>query len=325
VRLTLVMDPASGDKIEARGGGPLNISYSSVNDELRMLGKYTLDEGKYNFTLQDLILKDFIIKPGSSVAFNGDPMAAVLNIRAAYRVNTSLTELDQSFATDRDLNRTNVPVDAMLLVTGDMTNPDIKFDIELPTLNEEVAQKVRSIISSEDMMNKQMIYLLALNRFYPTEYMGNSATGGEWASVASSTLSSQIQNILGQLTDKLTVAPSLHSDKGDFSDLEVDVALSSRLFNNRLLINGNLGYRDPSTSSTTFVGDFDIEYLLTSNGNLRLKAYNHFNDQNYYLKSALTTQGLGLIFRRDFDKLLPSRKRKQVRDTTNKSGKRVKK
>ncbi len=309
VNLSLIMDPSSGDKITARGGGPINITYSSVNDEMKMYGKYTLDEGKYNFTLQDLILKDFIIKPGSSVAFNGDPMAADLNIRAAYRVNTNITDLDQSFANDRDLNRTNVPVDAMLIVTGDMTNPDISFDIEFPTLNEEVAQKVRSIISSDDMMSRQIIYLLALNRFYPSEYTGNSGSGGEWASVASSTISSQLQNILGQLTDKFTVAPSLHSDKGDFSDLEFDVALSSRLFNNRLLINGNLGYRDPSTSSTTFVGDFDIEYLLTSNGNLRLKAYNHFNDQNYYLKSALTTQGLGLIFRRDFDELIPRKKK----------------
>ncbi len=69
------------------------------------------------------------------------------------------------------------------------------------------------------------------------------------------------------------------------------MALSSRLLDNRLLINGNFGYRDRATSQSTFVGDFDIEYLLNKNGNLRLKAYNHFNDQNYYLRSALTTQG----------------------------------
>lgn len=315
IRLTMVMDPASGDRIVARGSGPMNITYSSRSDEMKMFGKYTLEEGKYNFTLQDIILKDFIIKSGSSVSFNGDPMAATLDIRAAYRVNTNLTDLDKSFATDRDLNRSNVPVDAMLLVKGDMTSPDISFDIELPTLNPEITQKVRSIISSEDGMSRQIIYLLALNRFYTPEYTGNSGSGGEWASVASSTLSSQLQNVLGQLTDKFTLAPSLRSDKGDFSDLEVDVAMSSRLFNNRLLINGNFGYRDRATSSTTFVGDFDVEYLLTPGGNLRLKAYNHFNDQNYYLKSALTTQGVGIIFRRDFDDLLRSKKKSLPADS----------
>lgn len=83
--------------------------------------------------------------------------------------------------------------------------------------------------------------------------------------------------------------------------MEFDVALSSSLFDNRLLLNGNLGYRDKSTSQTTFVGDFDLEYLLSRDGRLRLKAYNHFNDASYYLKSALTTQGIGVIYRKDFD------------------------
>ncbi len=310
-RLTLVMDPIAGDKIRARGSGAMNLTYRQLSNDLKMYGKYTLAEGTYNFSLQDLILKDFIIKEGSSISFNGDPLNGLLDIRAAYRVNTNLTYLDKSFATDRDLNRTNVPVDAMLIVNGEMTHPDITFDIELPTLNEEVAQKVRSIISSEDMMNKQIIYLLALNRFYTPEYVGSTTTGGEWASVASSTLSSKLTNMLGQLTDKVFIAPSVRSDKGDFSDVEVDVALSSRLFNNRLLINGNFGYRDRTSSSTTFIGDFDIEYLLNRRGNLRLKAYNHFNDQNYYLKSALTTQGVGLIWRRDFDHFFGRRKKRE--------------
>lgn len=318
VQLTLIMDPKADDKITARGSGAMNMEYRSDTDELKMFGKYVLDEGVYNFSLQDVILKDFIIKQGSSISFNGDPMSGLLDIRAAYRVNTNLADLDQSFAMDRDLNRTQVPVDAMLIVTGDMNHPDINFDIELPTLNDEVAQKVRSVISSEEMMNLQMIYLLALNRFYTPEYMGGSS-GGEWASVASSTISSQLTNILGRLSDKFSVAPSFRSDKGDFSDLEVDVALSSRLLNNRLLINGNIGYRDPSTSNTTFIGDFDVEYLLNRAGNWRLKAYNHFNDQNYYLKSALTTQGVGIMWQRDFDHIFGlGRKNKVIKPESEK-------
>lgn len=299
--MTLVMDPVAGDKITARGNGNIQVNYNSENNEMQMFGKYVLDEGNYNFSLQDLILRDFNIRQGSNISFNGDPFNALLDITASYRVNTNLSDLDKSFSTDRELTRTNVPVDAMLKVEGQMQHPEISFDIELPTLTQDMERKVKSIISTDDMMSRQIIYLLALNRFYTPEYMGSTSNGGELASVASSTLSSQLSNILGQLTDKFTVAPSFRSDKGDFSDLEVDVALSSRLLNNRLLINGNFGYRDKATSQTTFVGDFDIEYLLSRRGNLRLKAYNHFNDQNYYLRQALTTQGLGVIFSRDFD------------------------
>lgn len=299
--IILVMDPVAGDKIKARGNGAFQLNYSGNDDVMTMYGEYVVAEGSYNFTLQDLIIKDFVIRPDSKVTFNGDPLQAVLDIVASYRVNTNLTDLDPSFANDRDLNRTNVPIEALLKVSGEIDNPEIKFDIELPTLTSDVERKVRSIISTEDMMNTQIIYLLALNRFYSPEYTNSGSNGGELASVASSTLSSHISNILGQLSDKWSIAPTFRSDKKDLSDLEFDVTLSSRLFNNRLLINGNLGYRDKNTSNTTFVGDFDIEYLLNRSGNLRLKAYNHYNDQNYYLKSALTTQGIGIIYRHDFD------------------------
>lgn len=318
--LTLVMDPKAGDKITARGGGPLQISYDTESDEMKIYGKYTLAEGNYNFSLQDLILRDFKIYGGSSISFNGDPMQGVLDITAAYRVNTNLSDLDKSFSTDRDLNRTNVPVDALLKVTGDMRSPEIGFDIALPTLTQDVERKVKSIISTEDMMSRQIIYLLALNRFYTPEYMGTTSNGGELASVASSTLSSQLSNFVGQLTDKVTLAPSFRSDKGDFSDMEVDLALSSRLLDNRLLINGNFGYRDRTTSQSTFIGDFDIEYLLNRSGGLRLKAYNHFNDQNYYLRSALTTQGIGVIYRKDFDNPFTFLKRRKSKKDNKQDG-----
>ena len=317
--MTLVMDPVAGDKITARGNGNIQIDYDSESDQMQMFGKYTLEEGNYRFSLQDLILRDFKIRQGSSIAFNGDPMNADLDITASYRVNTNLADLDKSFSTDRDLSRTNVPVDAMLMVDGPMTHPDISFDIELPTLTQDVERKVKSIISTDDMMSRQIIYLLALNRFSTPEYMGNSSNGGEFASMASSTLSSQLSNMFGQLTDKFSLAPSFRSDKGDFSDIEVDVALSSRLLNNRLLINGNFGYRDKSSSQTTFVGDFDIEYLLRRGGNLRLKAYNHFNDQNYYLRQALTTQGLGIIYRKEFDNPFSRLRKKREEEKEKKS------
>jgi len=202
------------------------------------------------------------------------------------------------------MNRTNVPVHALLKVDGDIKQPAISFDLEFPTLTSDAYRKVKSIISTDDMMNRQIIYLLALNRFYTPEYMGNTNKSNELASVASSTISSQLSNILGQLSENWSISPNFRTDKGDFSDVEVNLALSSQLLNNRLLFNGNFGYRDNALNNrnSTFIGDFDIEYLLNKNGNIRLKAYNHYNDQNYYVKSALTTQGVGVTFRYDFDR-----------------------
>ncbi|MDE5844473.1 MAG: translocation/assembly module TamB [Muribaculaceae bacterium] len=299
----LVMDPVGGDRIRANGSGNLRMTYGSANEDLRMYGKYTLDKGSYNFTLQDIIIKDFTIKPGSSIAFNGDPFAAQLDISATYSVNANLSDLDESFLQDKDLNRTNVPVHALMQVTGDIHEPEIKFDLEFPTLTSDIYRKVKSIVSTDDMMNRQIIYLLALNRFYTPDYMSSTTKGNELVSVASSTISSQLSSILGQLSDNWSIAPNIRSDRGDFSDVEFDLALSSNLLNNRLLFNGNFGYRDKTLNTNQFVGDFDLEYLLNKSGSLRLKAYNRYNDQNYYVKTATTTQGIGVMVKKDFDNL----------------------
>lgn len=303
-QLILVMDPVGGDRIRANGKGNLRMEYGSANEDLRMYGKYTLEKGNYNFTLQDIIIKDFTIKEGSTISFNGDPYAAQLDIDAFYSLNANLSDLDESFLQDKDLNRTNVPVHALMNVTGDVRSPDIAFDLEFPTLQSDTYRKVKSIISTEDMMNRQIIYLLALNRFYAPDYMGATTKGNELVSVASSTISSQLSSMLGELSDNWTIAPNFRSDKGDFSDVEVDLALSSSLLNNRLLFNGNFGYRDNSLNSNQFIGDFDLEYLLNKSGSLRLKAYNRYNDQNFYVKTATTTQGIGIVYRRDFDHIL---------------------
>ncbi len=316
--ITLVMDPVGGDRIKAHGNGILSLSYDSSSEDLRMNGTYTLEEGSYNFTLQDIIIKDFTINSGSTISFLGDPYAAQLNLTALYQVRgANLTDLDESFLEDKELNRTNVPVNALLKVRGDMRQPEIGFDLDFPSLTEETKRKVLSIVNTEEMMNRQIIYLLALNRFYTPDYM-TATRGNEFVSVASSTISSQLSSMLGQLSDSWDIAPNFRSSRGDFSDVEVDVALSSHLLNNRLLLNGNLGYRDKTLNNNSFIGDFDIEYLLNRSGTLRLKAYNRYNDQNYYLKSALTTQGVGIVVKRDFDSMTSFLKkfRRKKADTT---------
>ena len=302
ITMQLVMDPATGDIIKANGTGAMRIEYNTLSD-MKMYGTYTLEKGNYNFNLQDLITRDFAIRSGSSISFRGTPLNAELNIEAYYALTANLQDLDESFADDKELARTNVPVQTVLRLTGDLQRPDFKFDLNFPTLSQDVDRRIRSIVSTDEMMNRQIIYLLALNKFYTPDYMNvGQARNNELVSVASSTLSSQLSNMLGQISDKWNIGTNIRSDKGDFSDVEFELALSSQLLNNRLIFNGNFGYRDDAVNSNTFIGDFDLEYLLSKSGNLRLKADNHYNDKNYYIKSALTTQGVGIMYKRDFTK-----------------------
>ena len=313
LQMYLVMDPVGGDKIKATGRGNLQMKYDNTDEKLEMYGKYSLEKGTYNFTLQDIIVKDFTIKDGSTISFQGDPYNASLDIQAIYSLNANIRDLDESFADDRELNRTSVPVHALLKANGVISHPDISFDLEFPTLTSEAYRKIKSIVSTDDMMNRQIIYLLALNRFYTPEYMNGTNKNNEWTSIASSTISSQLSSLLGQLNENWTIAPNFRSNKGDFTDTEFDLALSSQLLNNRLRFNGNFGYRDNTynTKNSNFIGDFDLEYLLNAKGSWLLKAYNHFNDQNLYSRNAMTTQGVGIVFKHDFDNLFDFLHRKK--------------
>ena len=138
--LTVIMDPVGGDRIKATGSGHMRLTYNN-NGELETYGKYTLDKGTYNFTLQDVILKDFTIRDGSSISFQGDPYAAILDLEALYTLNANIRDLDESFAEDPDLKRTSVPVLAVLRAKGIISQPDISFDLEFPSLTAE-AQSV---------------------------------------------------------------------------------------------------------------------------------------------------------------------------------------
>lgn len=309
----VIMDPVGGDSIRSNGRGNIRMFYDAENNDLSLHGGYEIDRGNYNFTLQDIILKNFTIISNpddntqkSQILFNGDPYATKLNLWASYDLYANISDLDASF---QESGNTNVPTQAVIHINGEMLKPNTSYTIKFPKMENkpDIVERLNTIIGlrsgNQEMIQQQVIYLLALNRFYTPEYMASTTKGNELFSVASSTISSQLSSMLGNLSENWNISPMLRSDQGDFSDVEVDVALSSRLLNNRLLFNGNFGYRDNSLNTNQFVGDFDIEYLLTPSGTWRLKAYNRYNDQNYYYKTAETTQGVGIVLKRDFDNI----------------------
>jgi hypothetical protein len=298
--LELHIDPTSGDKIKAWGRGNMQIQYGSMMPP-RIYGNYSLERGTYNFSLQQVIYKDFHIKEGSAISFRGDPYLANLDINATHSVSANLGDLDQSFSGEQKTSMNSVMVDCLLKINGELQHPSIKFDLNLPNSSNELERQVKSIVGTEELMNRQIIFLLALGRFY-TENNQYGNSNNDIANVASSTISTQLTSLLGPLSEHLQIGTNIRtSNYEEYSDTEFKVLLSSQLLNNRLLINGNLGYKDKTSEQSSFVGDFDLEYKLSASGNIRLKAYNHYNDKYYYVKSALTTQGVGILFRRDFD------------------------
>ena len=314
------MDPLAEDRLVCKGNGDLALHYDPHHD-INLTGNYDISSGSYTVTMKgDFMTKAFQLQPGSNVFFPGSPSDAELDLKALYNVpSVNLKDLDESFETMTSLSRTTLPVDCKLNVTGQITAPQIAFDLEVKNTSDEVQALVHNIIGTQEMLNREVFYLLLFSKFYTPEYASTSQrqTGSELTSFASSSLTSQLNNLLGHMSDNFTLGTNFRSEKGDFSDMEMDVSVSTRLLNERLLMTGNLGYRDAdktismNNQARTFIGDFDVEFLINTRGTVRAKAYSHYNDRDYSINNALTTQGIGIILRKDFKSFKDLLKRKQ--------------
>lgn len=302
--IQLIINPESGDMIAANGNGNLRLEFDS-NNGLKLYGGYTIDRGNYLFTLQNLIRKQFRIDEGSSITWSGNPERARLDIRAIHSLTASLYDL---MSTDilSSTDRSSVPVEAILYLTDELTQPTIRFDINLPSSDETLKMQVRNLMNTEEMMNRQMVYLLLFGKFYTPDY---NRTDGNFASNFGSALSSLISSTgMGQLNSWLSQFSSNISLGFNWRNTGYGTSLSNEYEvpimyqpNNRFIINGNFGYRDDNFSKNKIIGDLDLEYILTENSKWRLKAYNHTVDR-YSLRAAPFIQGVGIMYKENFNK-----------------------
>lgn len=323
--LKLIMNEESGDYIDLHGEGILRASYFNKGD-FQIFGNYTVTSGVYKMTIQNIIKKDFEFQEGGIIVFSGEPYEATLNLKARHTVNgVSLSDLSigRSFASN------NIRVNCLMNITGTPNAPKAEFDFELPTVSGDAQQMVRSLINSEEELNQQVIYLLTIGRFYTqgTNNANQDATSPSQTSLAmqsllSGTLSQQINTVLSSVlkSNNWNFGANISTGAEGWNNAEYEGILSGRLLNNRLLINGQFGYRDNPNATTSFIGDFDIRYLLFPNGNLALKVYNQTNDR-YFTRNSLNTQGIGLIIKKDFDSFRELFGRKKQRSLTERESK----
>ena len=331
--LKLMMDDQTGDYITLNGNGVIRANYYNKGG-LDMFGNYVVDHGQYKLTIQNIIKKDFDFQPGGTIAFGGDPYNAPLNLQAKYTVNgVPLSDLNIG----RSFSSNNIRVDCLMDITGTPGAPKVDFTMDLPTVNSDAKQMIYSVINSQEEMNQQVLYLLGIGRFY-TQTKNNqtsedasqqSQTSLAMQSLLSGTISQQINNVLSSFVNSSNwnFGANISTGNEGFNNAEYEGILSGRLLNNRLLFNGQFGYRDNANATQSFIGDFDLRYLIFPNGNLSIHVYNQTNDR-YFTRNSLNTQGVGLIMKKDFFNLrdlLGIKKKSKDKEKEDKNKKKGKK
>ena len=300
--IQLIFDQKVGDIIKARGSGNLNLKIEK--GVFKMYGDYLIENGDYLFTLQNIINKKFDIKKGGTIKWSGIPYKADLNISAIYKARASIKTFFPEDSTNTAYKK-RYPVDVVMNMTGDLLSPAIDFEIGLPTVDAATRQTVLAFINNDAEVNRQVFSLLILNSFVTPYQLSNSSSGGPnvASGVGSNTsemLSNQLSNMLSKISNDFDIGVNYRPGDAITKD-ELAVALSTQLFNDKLTVEGNIGNNTNSQSANNLVGDVNIDYKITEDGKVRVKAFNKANDNSQAATNGAYTQGVGVFYREEFN------------------------
>jgi len=298
----LIYNSQIGDVIRAQGDGILMFGMDK-NGNVTLSGNYTVDRGDYLFTLENVINKRFTIEQGGTLVWSGDPYNAIIDISAVYKLKASLYDLLVN-TYDNIYQNQRIPVDCKIILTNELSNPNIKFEIDFPTVEDRIRDEVQQFFNTEEELNKQMLSLLVLGKFYTPEYMRGTYEAQNpnlIGTTASELFSNQLSNWLSQISNNVDIGLNYRPGNQITND-EIELALSTQMFNDRVTINGNIGnnVNPNSTNNSQLVGDFDIDVKLIPSGKIQFKAYNRSNNNLIY-ETAPYTQGIGFTFKEEYN------------------------
>ena len=285
------LDPSTGNVLSARGEGRLDIGYH--DDDFTMNGDYTVTSGNYHFSAI-VASRDFDIENGSKLHFNGDVYDTDLDIKATYTTRASLAPLLA------DSTTTRVPVECKIAVTEKLRNPSVEMSIEVPQLDPTSQGMVSAALNNQDNIQRQFLSLLVTGTFLPSEQSGVTNNNSTLLfSNVSGIMSDQLNTILQSLGIPLDLG--LNYEPTDAGNDLFDVAISTQLFNDRVIVNGSVGNRRYSSAGQGDVaGDLDIAVKLNKSGSVRATFFSHSTDQYTNYLDTSQRNGAGFSFQREF-------------------------
>jgi len=295
--------------IDVKGDGLINMGIDT-RGEYSMFGQYVMDNGNFMFNFENILKKNFEIQKGGTLTFNGSPYDADIKLQALVKVKTSLNGLPDIAGLPKS---TRLNVNCIIYLSNSLYNPDIRFGISLPDASDEVKRSIFTIIDTTNAleMNQQIISLLVLNTFSSSSGL---ATSGSTLGLSSyEIVSAQLSRMLSKISKDFDIGVNYRP--GDqLSPQQLELALSTQLFNNRVTIDGAVGMNsttaaagqtnNTSNQSSQFIGDVQVEVKITDDGRFRAKMFNRTNS-TLELNSGYSpyTQGVGVLFRKEFNSI----------------------
>jgi hypothetical protein len=306
----IIFDNKTGDIIQGTGTGKIKMLVDTQGD-FQMFGDYAIEQGGYNFTFLNIASKEFGVRKGSHITWNGDPYSAILDLNATYQVRTSLAPI-MNLTQEEQLNpeyRRLYPVVVLLGLKGGLMSPQISFGLEFPeyprgggtnpfsTAILDFSDRIRR---DEQELNRQVFSLIALNKL---QSIGSFAGSASVASTLSEFISNQLSYWLSQVDNNLEIDVNMIGNAE--TSFNTQIQTSYNLGRLRITRNDNLG-SNANTATQSIIGEWRVEYWLSKDGRLKIKMYNRNTQQNFsngINTSATTVAGFSLIHTESFNSI----------------------
>ncbi|HEX6430715.1 MAG TPA: translocation/assembly module TamB domain-containing protein [Niastella sp.] len=323
---SIVVDEGNGDFIRMQGEGLLSGGIDP-SGKTTLTGSYEIKSGAYELNY-NLLRRKFEIQEGSKIVWNGEPTKADLNITAIYKTKAAPIDLvknqiDEQNASERNVYLQRLPFEVMLILQGELLQPQVSFDIQLPEESNEISKGTATTINyrltqlraEPSELNKQVFSLMLLNRFVGENPFESSAGGLTAESLARQSASKLLTEQLNKLASDLVQGVDLNFDVTSFDDYstgtsqtrtDLNVGLSKRLLNDRLTVtigsNFELeGAQNTNRNTSNIAGNVAVDYSLSQDRRYMLRAYRK-NEYEGVIEGYVIETGVGFVITLDYNK-----------------------
>ena len=288
--IEIILNRETGHAMKGTGVGSMQMNINTLG-KFEMFGDFIVQEGQYNFKYGGIIDKKFNVEKGGTIRWDGEPMNAVLDLKATYKTMANPAVLVESASFNRKVD-TNVTI----LLNGNLSNPQPDFNIDFPNVSSVLKSEIDYKLQDKDTRQTQAFALLATGSFVTAESTGNAAYGS-LIEGASSIINGLFADADSNL--QLGLDYSQGNRLTDISD-RVGVTMNTRI-NDRITINGKVGVPVGGVTESVIVGNLEVLMQINEDGTLNAHVFNRENDINYVGEGIGYTQGLGITYNVEFD------------------------
>jgi translocation and assembly module TamB len=323
---SLIIDEGNGDFVRMQGEGLLTGGIDP-SGKTTLSGSYVIKSGAYELNY-NFLKRKFEIQEGSKIVWNGEPTKADLNVTAIYKVKAAPMDLVKNQVAEEEAGTRNaylqrLPFNVLLVLQGELLQPQVSFDIQLPEESNEISKGTSTTINyrltqlrqEPSELNKQVFSLLLLNRFIGENPFESSAGGLTAEALARQSASKLLTEQLNKLASDLVQGVDINFDVASYDDYstgsaqtrtDMNVALSKRLLNDRLTVtvgsNFELeGAQNTNRNSNNIAGNVAVDYSLSQDRRYMLRAYRK-NEYEGVIEGYVIETGVGFIITLDYNK-----------------------